>query len=89
VGTAEEHAGGHGTILLVEDLGEVRRVIAQGLRQNGYRVIEVADAAAARAFAGTAEFDRVDLVISDLSMPGETAINSWRTCACFVRSSAP
>jgi len=66
----EARVEGHETILLVEDQEAVRRVIALGLQYYGYHVIEAVDSVAAMAFAETAGFDRVALVISDLQMPG-------------------
>ncbi|HEY8256655.1 MAG TPA: PAS domain S-box protein [Gemmatimonadales bacterium] len=61
--------GGHETILVVEDETNVRAFLARALREFGYTVIEAADGAegldcvAARA-------GRVDLIITDIVMPG-------------------
>lgn len=70
VGTGSRGASGAGlgrTILIVEDEGVVRRVVARVLRRQNYQVIE----------AGSAEeawptLDRCspDLVITDLDLPG-------------------
>ncbi|HVA12722.1 MAG TPA: PAS domain S-box protein [Stellaceae bacterium] len=65
----EENATGSEAILLVEDNVEVQAVAGMLLRQLGYRVDAVDNAAAAieRLAAGHA----VDLVFSDVVMPGE------------------
>jgi two-component system, cell cycle sensor histidine kinase and response regulator CckA len=59
---------GRGTILLVEDEPAVRTFAARCLRQLGYAVLEAADGAEALEVAqpGTP----VDLVVTDMSMPG-------------------
>src|SRR5437868_148098 len=66
------------TILLVEDEVLIRITLADFLRDSGYRVLEAADVAEAKAMlnAGTP----VDLVFSDVSMPGEEngfALAKW------------
>jgi PAS domain S-box-containing protein len=57
------------TILVAEDDDGVRRVVRTTLEATGYRVIEARNGeeaiAAAKAFAG-----RIDLVLSDVVMPG-------------------
>jgi CheY-like chemotaxis protein len=61
-------AGGSGTVLLVEDNPDVASVSISLLEQLGYTVRRVADAEAAlRAI----EHDGVDLVFSDIVMPGK------------------
>ncbi len=60
---------GSETVLLVEDDPAVRRVAATALRRNGYRVLEAEDGESAeRAFA--AEGGAVDLLLTDVEMPG-------------------
>ena len=60
--------GAEGTVLLVEDNADVAEVGAGLLRQLGYRVRSVANAQAALA---ALRFDpHVDLVFSDILMPG-------------------
>jgi two-component system KDP operon response regulator KdpE len=55
-----------GSILLVEDDDATRRSVARNLAAHGYRVVEAADAAAARrAWAD----GRPDLVLLDLGLP--------------------
>ena len=68
--SAGEKAGPAGaTILLVEDEDPVRRLLASILAGEGYRVIEAADGAqAVQAFS--ARGDGIDLVLSDIIMPG-------------------
>jgi CheY-like chemotaxis protein/two-component sensor histidine kinase len=61
-------SGGSGTVLLVEDNPDVASVSGSLLEQLGYTVQRVADAEAAlRAI----EHDGVDLVFSDIVMPGK------------------
>ncbi|MBA7648890.1 Blue-light-activated protein [subsurface metagenome] len=60
--------GGSGTVLLVEDNPDVASVSINLLEQLGYNVRRVADAEAAlRAI----EHDGIDLVFSDIVMPGK------------------
>jgi len=60
-------AGGTEYILLVEDEDAVRRVARRALELQGYRVIDAADGETALAIAGD---HAVDLVLSDVMMPG-------------------
>ena len=60
-------AGGDECILLVEDEDAVRRVARRALELHGYTIIEAADGPSALALA--AEND-IDLVLSDVMMPG-------------------
>jgi PAS domain S-box-containing protein len=60
--------GGSGTVLLVEDNPEVASVSADLLEQLGYTVRRVANAEAALR---EIELDGVDLVFSDIVMPGK------------------
>jgi two-component system, cell cycle sensor histidine kinase and response regulator CckA len=61
--------GARGTecILLVEDEDSVRRVARRALELQGYRIIEAADGVTALALAGEED---VDLILSDVMMPG-------------------
>jgi PAS domain S-box-containing protein len=64
---AEAPIGGTETILIVEDEPGIRALMAQSLRGLGYEVLEAADAEAAlRLAAGR----RIDLLLSDVVMPG-------------------
>ncbi|MEK9967928.1 MAG: response regulator [Ferrovibrio sp.] len=58
------------TILLAEDDGLIRMVLAEALREPGYRVIEAksGDEALTVLEAGTS----VDLLVTDVRMPGQT-----------------
>jgi PAS domain S-box-containing protein len=60
--------GGSGTVLLVEDNPEVAMVSASLLEQLGYTVRTVANAEAA---LDEIEHDGIDLVFSDIVMPGK------------------
>ncbi len=59
--------GGSGTVLLVEDNPDVASVSASLLEQLGYTVRRVSDAETA---LGEIERDGIDLVFSDIVMPG-------------------
>ncbi|MFP6746022.1 MAG: ATP-binding protein, partial [Alphaproteobacteria bacterium] len=61
-------APGGGTILLVEDDADVRESLAGQLTRLGYRVIEAEDGAA--ALAAMAGGQRIDLLFTDVVMPG-------------------
>jgi len=61
-------AGGSGTVLLVEDNPEVATVSSGLLEQLGYTVRRVANAEAALR---EIELDGIDLVFSDIVMPGK------------------
>ncbi|MCC6317029.1 MAG: response regulator [Gemmatimonadaceae bacterium] len=75
VGNTDEHAapthgagaGGHETVLLVEDDDRVRALAARVLRLAGYAVMEASDPGAALAEAGMAL--GIDLVLTDLVLP--------------------
>ena len=56
------------TILVVEDDASVRRLAVLGLRSNGYTVLEAPDAAHALELAAAGAY--VDLLVSDVVMPG-------------------
>ena len=56
------------SLLLVEDQQEVRTFVAEVLRGAGHRVTEAVDGASALEAAGT--MDALDLLVTDLSMPG-------------------
>ncbi|HWP62997.1 MAG TPA: ATP-binding protein, partial [Candidatus Binatia bacterium] len=64
---AEPPIGGSETILLVEDEPGIRSLMAQSLRRLGYEVLEAGDAATARRLAAER---RIDLLLSDVVMPG-------------------
>ena len=60
--------GGPETILVVEDEDHVRDATCGILSALGYRVLEAADAASAKAIVESGE--QIDLVFSDVIMPG-------------------
>jgi two-component system cell cycle sensor histidine kinase/response regulator CckA len=66
---AARDLSGVGRILFVEDEADVRGVAARLLRARGYEVIEAADGEEALALAQQ-HAGRIDLVISDVIMPG-------------------
>ena len=61
-------AAGSETVLLVEDEDAVRRLMAQVLQQNGYRVLEAADGEEALLLFGAHE-PAIGLVLTDMVMP--------------------
>jgi DNA-binding NtrC family response regulator len=69
-GAQDEARGGHETLLLVEDEAELRSVVAEALRDAGYRVLEADGAEQALELAGRAE--PIHLVISDVVLPRST-----------------
>jgi PAS domain S-box-containing protein len=66
--TAEVHAGRGETVLVVEDDDRVRRLTARRLGDLGYRVLEAGQGA--QALAVLAQAPAVDIIFSDLVMPG-------------------
>ena len=67
--TRHEVAGSKGVILVVEDNVLTRCTTAAYLREVGYRIIEAGNAAAAISVLSSGT--HVDLVFSDIYMPGE------------------
>lgn len=63
--------GGGETLLLVEDDPAVRQLAERSLRERGYRVLAVSGGAAALSL-GAAQLGRVDLVLTDVVMPGQS-----------------
>jgi DNA-binding NtrC family response regulator len=57
----------HGTILVADDEALARQSIAEALQEEGYQVYAAADGTAALKLLDEVE---VDLVLSDLKMPG-------------------
>ncbi len=76
-GVAEKHAppvtqapwGGTETVLLVEDEESVRHLVRDTLAAKGYRVVEAENGEAGMAAAAKHE-GKIDLVITDVVMPG-------------------
>jgi two-component system cell cycle sensor histidine kinase/response regulator CckA len=65
-------AGGHETILLVEDEPKVRRLTQAVLEQHGYKVLTAANGDDALA-VWKEHGERVELLLTDLVMPGGKA----------------
>ncbi len=59
--------GGPACVVIVEDETATRRLLADALREAGFRVIEAADAFACRA---ALKRDTADMVVLDLGLPG-------------------
>jgi PAS domain S-box-containing protein len=72
------------TVLLVEDNAEVRAVTARRLRNLGYSVVEASSAA--QAIEALQAGQRIDLVFSDVVMPGGM---SGFDLAQWMRTGAP
>ncbi len=72
------------TILLVDDEAALRQVLAEVLRDAGHTVFEAGDAAT--ALAKLRHIDRVDLLVSDIGLPG--GVNG-RQLAETVRGASP
>jgi len=62
-------------ILLVDDDGEIRRLVAKFLRESGYRVTPVRDG---REMRETLKATAVDLIILDLMLPGTSGLELCR-----------
>jgi signal transduction histidine kinase/CheY-like chemotaxis protein len=65
-----EAPNGSETILLVEDAALVRTLARQVLETAGYRVLEAASAEAALKICESINGTRIDLVLTDVVMPG-------------------
>ena len=70
VAHALEVEGGSETILLVEDAEWVRTLARQVLESAGYRVLEAGNADAAIKLCESINGDRIDLLLTDVVMPG-------------------
>ena len=62
-------------LLVVEDDGEMRTLIAKFLRQNGYRVTGVRDG---REMWETLAHAPVDLILLDIMLPGQSGLDLTR-----------
>ena len=67
---AAEELAGRGTILLVEDDAFVRGVTGEVLRAAGYEVLTARNAAEAAGIYATVRRDGVELLVSDVILPG-------------------
>jgi two-component system, cell cycle sensor histidine kinase and response regulator CckA len=73
----ERPVGGHETILVVDDEPTILVALGQMLRAMGYRVLTASDAARARRVFEDAR-GAIDLVLTDVSMPGGSGIDLAR-----------
>ena len=73
-------AGGHETILLVEDEDAVRAIAGTVLRRQGYEVIEAATPLAAAEIFEKRSRD-IDLLLTDIVMPGLDGIELAKRAA--------
>jgi PAS domain S-box-containing protein len=70
-GQAEARQAGAGeTVLLVEDEAQVRELVAEALRELGYDVMEASDGPAALRVLHGSRGSRVDLLVTDVGLPG-------------------
>ena len=79
---------GSETILLIEDLTELREMIATMLRAHGYRVLQARDGVDAVNVA-TSHFAPIDLIVTDVVMPkmnGPEAVRQIRVRRPEVRA---
>jgi PAS domain S-box-containing protein len=60
------------TILVVEDQAEVRKLVAEGLKKYGYRVLEAASGEAALLLSERWPVQPPSLMVTDVVMPGMT-----------------
>ena len=75
-------------VLVAEDDTEMRRLVVEALRKDGYDVTEVADGGrllVELAHQVTTNYEQVDLIVSDVRMPicsGLQIIEALRTAHC-------
>ena len=74
--------GGQERLLVIEDESSLRRLLALALRKQGYEVLE-AEAPKEAMETWKANQDGIDLVISDIVMPGGQ--NGWELAKAFWR----
>jgi PAS domain S-box-containing protein len=68
-GVSEGIPAGSETVLLVEDEGAIRRLMAKILRENGYTVLEGSDGQGALEVSGRQQ-GPIHLLVTDVVMPG-------------------
>jgi nitrogen-specific signal transduction histidine kinase len=74
-GEPELHSdGGTETILLVDDDDAVREVLARGLQERGYRLLEASTGPEALDILRRSA-DDIDLVVTDVAMPGMSGVD--------------
>jgi len=64
-------------VLVVEDEEGVRRLICRTLERYGYQVLDAADADEARLLL---ERNEIDLLVTDIRLPGESGLGLARAC---------
>jgi len=69
----EERPRGHETLLIVEDEGSVRNLIASALKNDGYQLLLAASAEEALAIADSHP-GAIDLLLTDAILPGKSGI---------------
>jgi DNA-binding response OmpR family regulator len=67
------------TILVVEEDGALRQVLADALQMENYRVIQASNAADGLEIASS---EHPDLVLLDLSLPGRSGIEFLKDIKC-------
>ena len=93
-GDAKRPRQGDETVLAVEDNEGLRRVVVRQLKELGYRVLDAADGAAALKIL---EREPVDLLFTDIMMPGgmsgydlaKTAVARWPSLKVLLTSGFP
>lgn len=65
------------SLLLVDDEASIREPLCEYLEQQGFAVVAASHAAEARALLGHPQ-QRIDLVITDIMMPGEDGLSLTR-----------
>jgi CheY-like chemotaxis protein len=63
-----------GTILIAEDQESARQSLSQLFREEGFQVYEAPDGTSAIKFVDETD---VDLILTDLQMPGAAARSGW------------
>lgn len=66
-----ELEGGNETLLVADDDPRIRRLTVRFLEELGYRVIEVGDGSAAREILEGEQGSEIDLLFTDIVMPGD------------------
>lgn len=66
------------TVLVVEDQTDLRRTVLRALKHSGFQVLEAGEGKAALELV-RGEGERIDLVLSDLAMPGMGGMELYRT----------
>jgi DNA-binding NtrC family response regulator len=69
---AEAGAGSKGCVLLVDDDSAIRDTLSELLEDVGFRLVQAADAA--QALIALRQVETIDVLVTDLTMPGEDGI---------------